>query len=139
MALIACLAFFDGLVSVQDLGAQYAAQLLDVHDGMRVLDACSAPGGKTGHLLETATLDLTAVDSDAQRLTRVGDNLQRLGLSAKLVRGDASRPKEWWDARRLIACWPTCRARPVAWHAVIRISNGCGGRKILSSLRNNKP
>lgn len=131
--------FFDGLVSVQDLGAQYAAQLLDVHDGMRVLDACSAPGGKTGHLLETATLDLTAVDSDAQRLTRVGDNLQRLGLSAKLVRGDASRPKEWWDARRLIACWPTCRARPVAWHAVIRISNGCGGRKILSSLRNNKP
>ncbi|KPC49436.1 16S rRNA (cytosine(967)-C(5))-methyltransferase RsmB [Amantichitinum ursilacus] len=108
--------FFDGLVSVQDLGAQYAAQLLDVQDGMRVLDACSAPGGKTGHLLETATLDLTAVDSDAQRLTRVGDNLQRLGLSAKLVRGDASRPKEWWDGTpfdRVLADVP-CSASGVA-------------------------
>ena len=108
--------FFDGLVSVQDLGAQYAAPLLDVKDGMRVLDACSAPGGKTGHLLECAQLDLVAVDNDAVRLGRVGDNLQRLGLNGTLVRGDALHPKEWWDGKpfdRVLADVP-CSASGVA-------------------------
>lgn len=89
----------EGLVSVQDAGAQLAAPLLDVADGMRVLDACAAPGGKTTHLLELAALDLVALDPDASRLARVGDNLARLGQRAKLVVGDALYPADWHDGR----------------------------------------
>lgn len=91
--------FFDGLVSVQDLGAQYAAPLLGAADGERVLDACAAPGGKTGHLLELHDLDLTALDSDAERLGRVRENLDRLGLAATLRVGDAADTASWWDGR----------------------------------------
>ena len=76
--------FFDGFVSVQDAGAQYAALLLDVHDGMRVLDACAAPGGKAAHILESAAVQMVAVDKDENRLRRVAENLQRLELSAQL-------------------------------------------------------
>ena len=92
--------FAAGVVSVQDEGAQRAATLLDVRDGMRVLDACAAPGGKTGHLLELADLDLTALDADASRLVRVRENLDRLGVAARLVTGDAATPATWWDGRR---------------------------------------
>ena len=92
--------FADGVVSVQDEAAQRAAVLLDARDGMRVLDACAAPGGKTGHLLERADLDLTALDADPSRLARVRDNLDRLGLTATLVAGDAATPGKWWDGRR---------------------------------------
>src|SRR5207249_5708366 len=67
--------FADGAFSVQDLGAQYAAPLLETTDGMRVLDACAAPGGKTAHLLEAADVDVLALDIDAKRLTRIGENL----------------------------------------------------------------
>src|SRR5690606_18289289 len=87
----------EGLVSVQDAGAQLAAPLLDVADGMRVLDACAAPGGKTTHLLELATLDLVALDTDSTRLARVGENLARLGQQARLVVGDALEPAAWHD------------------------------------------
>lgn len=89
--------FGEGLVSVQDAAAQLAAPLLDVRDGMRVLDACAAPGGKTAHLLERADADLTALDNDAARLERVHGNLARLGLAAKVVCGDACEPSGWWD------------------------------------------
>ncbi|GLS03590.1 ribosomal RNA small subunit methyltransferase B [Chitiniphilus shinanonensis] len=108
--------FFDGDVSVQDWGAQHAARLLDVADGMRVLDACAAPGGKTGHLLELAGVDLTAVDADPARLRRVADNLQRLHLDATLVAGDAATPESWWDGTpfdRVLADVP-CSATGVA-------------------------
>jgi 16S rRNA (cytosine967-C5)-methyltransferase len=91
--------FGEGKVSVQDLGAQYAAELLQVEPGMRVLDACAAPGGKTAHLLEMADLDLLALDSDERRLRRVADTLGRLGLSAHLKAGDAGEPSAWWDGR----------------------------------------
>jgi 16S rRNA (cytosine967-C5)-methyltransferase len=87
----------DGLVSVQDVAAQLAAPLLDLADGMRVLDACAAPGGKCGHALELADVDLTALDSDAARLERVRANLARLGLTARVVCGDACDPAPWWD------------------------------------------
>ena len=73
--------FAEGRVSVQDAGAQWAAPLLDAKDGMRVLDACAAPGGKTGHLLELADVGLLALDADKKRLERVQQNLERLGLS----------------------------------------------------------
>ena len=82
--------FERGLVSVQDAAAQLAAPLLDLRDGMRVLDACAAPGGKSGHLLECAQVDLLALDSDAARLAKIDDNLRRLDLTATLKHGDAA-------------------------------------------------
>lgn len=91
--------FAEGQVSVQDLGAQYAAPLLDCRDGMRVLDACAAPGGKTAHLLERHDLDLTALDLAPERLLRVQQNLARLGLTARLLTADAASPRDWWDGR----------------------------------------
>jgi 16S rRNA (cytosine967-C5)-methyltransferase len=91
--------FADGLVSVQDAAAQLAAPWLLQGGGGRVLDACAAPGGKSGHLLELggASLDLTCVDRDPERLRAVEGNLRRLGRSATLVCGDASTPQDWWD------------------------------------------
>ncbi len=94
--------FAEGEVSVQDLAAQYAAPLLlqDCPQGGRVLDACSAPGGKTAHLLELRPdLDLLALDSDATRLERVGQNLARLHLSAKLQAADARDIAAWHDGQ----------------------------------------
>ena len=95
--------FREGQVSVQDAGAQLAAAILAPLPGMRVLDACAAPGGKTGHILEMiadgSKLDLLAVDSDRRRLIRVDENLTRLGLSATLKTADASKPEEWWDGK----------------------------------------
>jgi 16S rRNA (cytosine967-C5)-methyltransferase len=91
--------FGDGLVSVQDLAAQRAAQLLDAGDGMRVLDACAAPGGKTAHLLESSRVELTAIDRDAQRLSRVRENLERLGLDARLLCADAGDLDSWWNGQ----------------------------------------
>ena len=89
--------FAEGLLSVQDAGAQRAAELLDLKPGMRVLDACAAPGGKTAHLLELADLDVLALDSDAQRLERVHDTLARLGLRSRTLAADAGDPSAWWD------------------------------------------
>lgn len=106
----------DGLVSVQDTAAQLAAPLLDLHDGMRVLDACAAPGGKTTHALELADVDLVALDSDERRLERVHANLARLGLTARVVCGDAAESGAWWDGKpfeRILADVP-CSASGVA-------------------------
>jgi 16S rRNA (cytosine967-C5)-methyltransferase len=91
--------FAEGLVSVQDAAAQLAAPWLLQGGGGRVLDACAAPGGKSGHLLELggADIDLTCVDRDAGRLRAVEDTLARLGRSATLLCGDASTPQAWWD------------------------------------------
>jgi 16S rRNA (cytosine967-C5)-methyltransferase len=91
--------FREGEVSVQDAGAQRAAPLLDVRDGMHVLDACAAPGGKTGHLAELASLDLLAVDRDAARVPRIEANLARLGLAGTVRVADAGDPDAWWDGR----------------------------------------
>jgi 16S rRNA (cytosine967-C5)-methyltransferase len=93
--------FADGEVSVQDLSAQRAASLLELEPGQRVLDACAAPGGKTGHMLEVlaGTGEVWALDRDAERLERVRDNLERLRLAAKIVAGDAATPADWWDGR----------------------------------------
>ena len=92
--------FDDGLVSIQDGAAQLAVEYLDLADGQRVLDACCAPGGKSAHVLERADVDLTALDADAGRLARVESGLERLGLAARVVEGDAARPEDWWDGRR---------------------------------------
>ena len=87
--------FAEGEFSVQDLGAQQAAHLLDPAPGSRVLDACAAPGGKTAHLLERADLELTALDIDPVRCRRIEANLARLGLAARVRCGDASQPAAW--------------------------------------------
>lgn len=87
----------EGLVSVQDLSAQLTAQAVDASDGLRVLDACAAPGGKTAHLLERHDLRLLALDVDAARLQRVRDNLARLKLQADTRLADAAQPQAWWD------------------------------------------
>jgi 16S rRNA (cytosine967-C5)-methyltransferase len=87
--------FSAGEVSVQDAGAQLAAPLLEVQPGMRVLDACAAPGGKAGHILELADCALTALDNDPARVSRISDNLTRLGFCAHIVCGDCSSPGEW--------------------------------------------
>lgn len=114
--------FEQGQVSVQDAAAQLAAPLLDVQDGMRVLDACAAPGGKTGHLLELADLDLIALDSDPVRLTRVQENLTRLQLTAQLKAFDA-QGAVWWDGQpfdRILVDVPCTASGIVRRHPDIR-------------------
>ena len=91
--------FFEGIVSVQDAGAQRAAELLAPEAGARVLDACAAPGGKTAHLLEMADLDLLALDIDAGRTRRIEENLQRLNLQATVTVADCGDVRRWWDGR----------------------------------------
>jgi 16S rRNA (cytosine967-C5)-methyltransferase len=111
--------FAEGLCSVQDWGAQTAAGLLDVKDGMRVLDACAAPGGKAAHLLEKAQLDLTALDADVTRASRITDNLRRLGLTATVKVGDARAVDTWWDGRpfdRILADVPCSASGVVRRH-----------------------
>ncbi len=90
--------FNDGWVSVQDGAAQQVAALLDLKPGLRVLDACAAPGGKTAHLLEIEPdLTVLALDIDAQRLQRVDDTLTRLGLTATTQTADAADINSWWQ------------------------------------------
>ncbi len=91
--------FAEGFVSVQDEAAQLAVSLLDLAPGLRVLDACCAPGGKTCHILETEAdlAECVALDNDAYRLKRVQENLSRLNLNATVLTGDALQPSNWWD------------------------------------------
>lgn len=91
--------FSQGFVSVQDFGAQQAAYLLQPQNGERILDACAAPGGKTGHLLEMADCEVVALDIDAYRLRRVQDNLDRLGFQAALHAAPAQNLEQWWDGK----------------------------------------
>jgi 16S rRNA (cytosine967-C5)-methyltransferase len=93
--------FAEGDVSVQDAAAQLGARLVAPEPGERILDACAAPGGKTGHLLELQPelAELVAVDVSSERLTRIADNLRRLGLSATLSAGDAAESAGWWDGK----------------------------------------
>ena len=99
--------FADGAVSVQDAAAQLAAPLLLQDSGLglgsRILDACAAPGGKTAHLLELSDAQVIALDIDPQRCARIGQNLERLGLQAKVLAADASSPDAWWDGQKFDA------------------------------------
>jgi 16S rRNA (cytosine967-C5)-methyltransferase len=114
--------YAQGAFCVQDLGAQLAAPLLAPTDGMRILDACAAPGGKTTHLLEIADPEVTAVDLDDARLERVRQNLQRLtpgARSVRVLRGDACAPDEWWEGRafdRILADVPCTASGVVRRH-----------------------
>jgi 16S rRNA (cytosine967-C5)-methyltransferase len=90
--------FAEGLVSVQDSGAQFAAEILDARPGQRVLDACAAPGGKTCHILERepGLAEVVAADRDASRLDLVQENLTRLGLNARVIHADVAAAG-WFD------------------------------------------
>jgi len=88
--------FEHGWVTVQDASAQGSVDLLDPQAGDRILDLCAAPGGKTTHILEAAPdAKVLAVDVDPQRLLRVHENLQRLGLKAEVKQGDGRTPELW--------------------------------------------
>jgi 16S rRNA (cytosine967-C5)-methyltransferase len=93
--------FADGGLSVQDAAAQLAVELLQARPGEHILDACAAPGGKTCHLLERldGRCEVTALDVSEARLSRVRENLERLGLTAEVRAGDAETPAAWWDGR----------------------------------------
>jgi len=117
--------FAEGVVSVQDYGAQLAAHLLDLNSkglqpNMKVLDACAAPGGKTGHILELENVDLTALDNDASRLNRVESNLKRLNLTASLRLGDAAiwKSEDMFD--RILADVPCSASGIVRRHVDIK-------------------
>lgn len=125
--------FMAGDVSVQDAGAQAAAQHMGVRDGMRVLDACAAPGGKSGHLLELADIELIALESDAARAARIGENFERLGFAqddpahplrrAQVVIGDAGETAAWYDGQpfdRILADVPCSASGIVRRHPDIR-------------------
>jgi 16S rRNA (cytosine967-C5)-methyltransferase len=122
--------FAQGHVSVQDAGAQLAAQLLELHDGQTVLDACAAPGGKTIHCLEVADITMTALDVSAERLARVAENLSRfragmgeLKRPCTLKVGDARTPSQWWDGTlfdRILADVPCSASGIVRRHPDIR-------------------
>jgi 16S rRNA (cytosine967-C5)-methyltransferase len=118
--------FVDGWVSVQDAGAQLAPGLLNVTAGMRVLDACAAPGGKTGQLLEQALpgVTVTAVDIDAARVTRIDENLRRLGRAAELIIADVSEPARFWDGRpfdRILVDVPCSSSGVIRRHPDIKL------------------
>jgi 16S rRNA (cytosine967-C5)-methyltransferase len=101
---------------VQDAGAQRAARCLDLASGQRVLDACAAPGGKSGHILELAQVELTALEADATRCARLERYLVRLGLAARVANADCTRLADWWDGApfdRIVADVP-CSASGIA-------------------------
>jgi len=112
--------FIDGVVSVQDYGAQLAAQFLDAQPNMRVLDACSAPGGKTGHILELVDVQVTALDNKAKRLERVENNLARLDLKADCQIGNAGTWKTDKLFDRILADVPCTASGIVRRHVDIK-------------------
>ena len=118
--------FADGVVSVQDLGAQCVAFPLDLQAGQRVLDACAAPGGKTALIAEREPhlAKLVAVDIDPQRLGRARENLARGHLHAELVIGDAAAPDAWWDGvpfERILLDAPCSALGVIRRHPDIRL------------------
>lgn len=128
--------FAEGHVSVQDAAAQQAAMLLDLQDGMRVLDACAAPGGKTGHILETADVHMLALDHDPARLERIRENMVRLGLHADIRQGSAAT-QSWWDGipfDRILADVPCTASGIVRRHPDIRWLRREGDMHQLATL-----
>ncbi|MCO6412877.1 MAG: 16S rRNA (cytosine(967)-C(5))-methyltransferase RsmB [Thiogranum sp.] len=118
--------FRDGVVSVQDAAAQLCAEQLQVQTGQSVLDACAAPGGKTGHILELipGLKRLVAIDSSPLRLDRVRQNLERLRLSAQLRVADAGIPAQWWDGQpfdRILLDAPCSASGVVRRHPDIKL------------------
>ena len=117
--------FEAGVISVQDAATQIAAQLLDCKPGMRVLDACAAPGGKSAHILQTFDeLTLVAIDKDESRLLLIEENLKRIGQQASLKCGDAAQPADWYDGEqfdRILADVPCSASGVIRRHPDIKL------------------
>jgi len=134
--------FAEGLVSVQDAAAQLAAPWL-LHDGgQRVLDACAAPGGKTGHLLELLGVEnsLTAIDIEEGRLTKVRENLDRQGFDATVVAADVSDVDSWWDDRpfdRILLDAPCSATGVIRRHPDIKVLRREADIATLAALQRN--
>jgi len=131
--------FAEGRVSVQDEAAQLAAGLLELKSGLRVLDACCAPGGKTCHLLEAEpSLNVTAVDLEQARLARVRENLQRLRLDARLIAADARAVAEWWDGQpfqRILLDAPCSATGVIRRHPDIKLTRQESDIAALATLQ----
>ena len=115
--------FAEGVVSVQDAGAQLAAGYLDLSTGQRVLEACAAPGGKAAHILESESVSLMALEVDPMRRELVERNLSRLSLAARLVTADCTAPETWWDGvpfDRILADVPCSASGVVRRHPDIK-------------------
>tara|TARA_B100001029_G_C15027533_1_gene434665 strand:+ start:182 stop:1477 length:1296 start_codon:yes stop_codon:yes gene_type:complete len=118
--------FDDGWISVQDESSQLVPQLLDLKPKLRVLDACSAPGGKTCAIIESerSLTELVALDYSGSRLQKTRENLDRLGFRAKLIKGDATQPAQWWDGRlfdRILLDAPCSGSGVIRRHPDIKI------------------
>jgi 16S rRNA (cytosine967-C5)-methyltransferase len=131
--------FEAGEVSVQDAAAQLAAGLLDAQQGMRVLDACAAPGGKTAHLLESQSdLDVTALDVSAERSRRIEHTLKRLDLSARVIIADAGEPDGWWDSQpfdRILLDAPCSGSGVIRRHPDIKVLRRAGDIPALAQAQ----
>ncbi len=131
--------FADGDVSVQDGAAQLAARWLLADGGARVLDACAAPGGKTAHLIEIGA-SVDAVDIDAERLEAVRENLDRLGLDARLHRADAAAEPDWWDGEpydRILLDAPCSASGVIRRHPDIKLLRRDADIPRLAGLQSN--
>jgi len=139
MDVVALPGFVEGACSVQDEGAQLAASLLDAADGMRVLDACAAPGGKTCHLLERHDLKLlTAVELEAKRAQRIRENLKRLKLDATLKVADAADTRSWWDGepyQRILLDAPCSASGVVRRHPDVKLRRTPGEVAVAAGLQ----
>jgi len=134
--------FAEGWVSVQDEAAQMAAHLLELKPKQRVLDACCAPGGKTCHILELQPQlkELVALDADANRLTRVTENLQRLQLEATLKTADACDLSQWWDNQpfdRILLDAPCSATGVIRRHPDIKLTRQAQDITPLADLQLN--
>ena len=132
--------FAEGWFSVQDGAAQLAAPLLDAQPGERILDCCAAPGGKSAHILErTAGLaELIALDSEASRLKRMTENLQRLQIHANLVCADAAEVNSWWDGKpfdRILLDAPCSATGVIRRHPDIRWLRKSADIEVLQALQ----
>lgn len=131
--------FGDGLVSVQDAAAQLAAHLLDACPGDRVLDACAAPGGKAGHVLELCgDCELDALDIDSGRLEATQETFARLDLRARCLLGDAADPAGWWDGRaydRILVDAPCTASGVIRRHPDIKLLRRAADVENLGSLQ----
>lgn len=131
--------FSDGAASVQDEAAQLSCELLDLKNGQRVLDACSAPGGKTCAILEAQTgVQLTALDSEAHRAALVSDNLKRLNLQAELLVSPAEELDNWWNGElfdRILLDAPCSASAVIRRHPDIKLLRKEGDIKTLAELQ----
>lgn len=116
--------FDQGDCSVQDLSPQFAAGLLSLEKGQKVLDACAAPGNKSVQLLETADIELDCLDIDSKRLERLESNLERCQKSAHIICASADELDSWWDGKpydRILVDAPCSATGVIRRHPDIQI------------------